>query len=66
MNSTLSLLKQKRDSAEMEARNVRSRLACLDEMEIPDSARLVLYSVERMFTEHAAILDEAIKNMQPK
>jgi hypothetical protein len=64
MDSTLNLLKQKRDSALVEARQVCSRLANMDEKTLPTRTRIVLHSVERMYREHAEILDNAIKNMQ--
>jgi hypothetical protein len=61
LNPTLQLLKAKRSSALIDARKMEAQLACLNESAEAAGIKTNLRSVARMFREHIAALDEAIK-----
>jgi hypothetical protein len=61
MNPTLKLLKAKRSSALIDARKMEAQLAGLNESVDAAGIRTNLDCITRMFRDHIASLDEAIK-----
>jgi hypothetical protein len=62
VNSALKLLKAQRSSALKDARRMEDQLARLDASAASSQIRTYLRYVARMFREHIAALDEAIKS----
>ena len=62
VNSALKLLKAQRSSALKDARRMEAQLARLDGSAASSQIRTYLRYVVRMFREHIATLDEAIKS----
>jgi hypothetical protein len=61
MNPSLQLLKAKRSSALIDARKVEAQLSRLSQSVETAGIRSNLRCIARMFREHIASLDEAIK-----
>jgi len=64
VNTSLQLLKAKRSSALKDARKIEAQLARLNKskLEIEAGTETNLRCIVRMFREHIATLDEAIKS----
>lgn len=64
MNTSLQLLKAKRSSALKDARKIEAQLARLNKSKLEAAAgtETNLRCIVRMFREHIATLDEAIKS----
>lgn len=64
MNTSLQLLKAKRSSALKDARKIEAQLARLHKSKSEESTvtEINLRCITRMFREHIATLDEAIKS----
>ena len=62
VNTSLQLLKAKRSSALMDARKMEAELARLNKSAEAAGVETNLRCIVRMFREHIATLDEAIKS----
>jgi len=63
LNTSLQLLKAKRSSALKDARKIEAQLARLNKSEEAAGVETNLRCIVRMFREHIATLDEAIKSV---
>ncbi|HEX3968975.1 MAG TPA: hypothetical protein VHW70_13485 [Edaphobacter sp.] len=62
LDNSLQLLKAKRSSAVKDAKKIEAQLARLNQSEEANGLEINLRYIVRMFREHIATLDEAIKS----